>query len=1077
MNPDPQLQFRGALVELAGALLLGPLEKEEFLESAPGDTYLTGILWPRHTSAETIDDDLLSSGGGVEDDDGGVPGYRSIKPCSLGLTFTVPATAVVEISLGTTSRYVPRAAEDVAGSAKVGDKGDGRGSRPALRWQRTSLDYRILLRPAKESSASTTSQFLDAEGRSVSDPSIVLHLKRRVADDRTTITVTLINASPSSDDEDFVARERNCIFQTQLVVRALVEHNSSVILARERDGTLASDPDSRSNSLIYRKSREFGIGHGVAVEWPPAKRDTVTEVRTSWLPGEPVRGMNPDGHGMLETVVKDHARLFSAQWLAEGPRQGVCDALSAFAECYGRWIEGEVAGRLGEFEGEMLDAATENLARCRDVRMRLAQSVEMLRSDDDDSIWSAFQLSNLAMDRQSRFAVKGDRKGPLTWRPFQLAYIVMVIPSLADPTLQERECMDLLWFPTGGGKTEAYLALTAFQIFFRRIQSPIARDRAGVDVLMRYTLRLLTVQQFQRAAALISACDLIREERADVLGSTRISIGLYVGRDTTPNKMNDAREALESERRGETPKSTPRQLLECPVCGRPMARDQYRPSATEPRLDVHCSAESCPTAGRTLPIMTVDECIYATPPSLLIATIDKFAQLPRRVDLRVLFGLDGGLAPGLVIQDELHLIAGPLGSMAGLYETAIDMLCTRGTVRPKIIGSTATIGRAEQQVRALFDRTVLQFPPPAIDAEDSFFAVRDDSGPDRLYLGVTSAGRSPKFALQAVMAALLQAAQKLAESATDPMTADPYWTVVTYFNSLRELGGAWVLAQDDVPRQMMFLGRRLGDMEARPLPRQPAELSSRVASRDIPEMLRRLGARRDADPEEDQAEDIVLASNMISVGVDIPRLGLMLVNGQPKTTSEYIQATSRVGRGLPGLVVTLYNFGRPRDLSHFEHFKKYHSALYSAVEATSVTPWAPRARDKGLPAVLIGTARHLIAGLDAEDAASRLVKGDPAMAAIVKSFVKRSGIASDWLEDADTAQELADLVERWEHRAAESVATGKRLVYWERKSRFGNASQHLLRSAEEGPKPGVRAWAAPGSLREVEPSTAFMLKS
>jgi hypothetical protein len=1072
---DTKVEFRGALVNLAGALLLGPLEKDEVLESAPGDTYLTGILWPRHTSAETGDDDILSSGEGVEDDEPGVPGYRSIKPCSFGLTFTVPATAAVEVSLGTTSRYVSKPIEDTVGNAGVADNRGGRGSRPALRWHRTLLDHRILLRPADESCTSTTSEFLDAEGRSVSDPFIRLHLKRRVAGDRTTITVTLINASPSSDDDDFAARERNCLFQTQLVVRAHVDHNSSVIVARERDTTRVSDHDSRSNALIYRKSREFGIGHGVAVEWPPAEQDTVTELRTSWLPGEPVRGMDPVGHRMLGSVVKDYARLFSAQWLTEGQRPGVCDALSAFAECYGKWIEDEVAGRLAEFEGEMLDAATENLARCRDVRMRLAQGIKLLRFDE--SIWSAFQLSNLAMDRQSRFPVKGDRKGPLTWRPFQLAYILMVIPSLADPTLPERECMDLLWFPTGGGKTEAYLALTAFQIFFRRIQSPIARDRAGVDVLMRYTLRLLTVQQFQRAAALIAACDLIREERADVLGSARISIGLYVGRDTTPNRMSDAREALESERRGEAPKSTPRQLLECPVCGKPMARDQYRPAATEPRLDVHCAADSCPTAGRTLPIMTVDECIYATPPSLLIATIDKFAQLPRRVDLRMLFGLDGGLAPGLVIQDELHLIAGPLGSMAGLYETAIDMLCTRGTVRPKIIGSTATIGRAEQQVRALFDRTVLQFPPPAIDAEDSFFAVRDDSGPDRLYLGVTSAGRSPKFALQAVMAALLQAAQKLAESTTDPMIADPYWTVVTYFNSLRELGGAWVLAQDDVPRQMTFLGRRLGDMKARPLPRQPAELSSRVTSREIPEMLRRLGARRDADPEEDQAEDIVLASNMISVGVDVPRLGLMLVNGQPKTTSEYIQATSRVGRGLPGLVITLYNFGRPRDLSHFEHFKKYHSALYSAVEATSVTPWAPRARDKGLPAVLIGTARHLIAGLAAEDAASRLVKNDPTMAAIVKNFVKRSGIASDGLEDADTARELADLVARWEQRAAESKATGKRLVYWERKTRFGNASQHLLRSAEEGSKPGVRAWAAPGSLREVEPSTAFMLKS
>jgi ATP-dependent helicase YprA (DUF1998 family) len=474
--------------------------------------------------------------------------------------------------------------------------------------------------------------------------------------------------------------------------------------------------------------------------------------------------------------------------------------------------------------------------------------------------------------------------------------------------------------------------------------------------------------------------------------------------------------------------------------------------------------------------MTVDQSIYAAPPSLLIATIDKFAQVPRREDIRSLFGFDDRLPPGLVIQDELHLISGPLGSMAGLYEASVDMLCTRNGLRPKVIGSTATIGRAEQQVRALFDRSVLQFPPPAIDASDSFFAVRDTDGPDRLYVGVMTAGRSAKFALQAILAALLESAKKLATLAPDVMTSDPYWTVVAYFNSLRELGAAHVLAQDDVPRQMAFLCRRLGDAKSRLLSRPPAELSSRISSREIPDVLRSLSAQRDALPEEEQPEDIVLASNMISVGVDVSRLGLMVVNGQPKTTSEYIQATSRVGRGLPGLVVTLYNFSRPRDLSHFEHFKMYHSALYKAVEATSVTPWAPRARDKALPAVLVGTARHLIDRLSEDDGASRLRSDDPTMNEIVSAFVSRARAASNGREDQETATEITEIVKQWEQRAADARSSGKKLLYWERKSEFGNTSEHLLRSAEEGSRPGSRAWAAPGSLREVEPSTAFVLK-
>jgi hypothetical protein len=310
------------------------------------------------------------------------------------------------------------------------------------------------------------------------------------------------------------------------------------------------------------------------------------------------------------------------------------------------------------------------------------------------------------------------------------------------------------------------------------------------------------------------------------------------------------------------------------------------------------------------------------------------------------------------------------------------------------------------------------------------------------------------------------------------MVADPYWTCVAYFNSLRELGGAHVLVQDDVPRQMTFLSRRLQATSPRPMIKNPvAELSSRVSSREIPQMIQRLEARLDADPMAEQAEDVVLASNMISVGVDVPRLGLMLVNGQPKSTSEYIQATSRVGRNKPGIVVTLYNFGRPRDLSHFEHFKGYHSALYRSVEATSVTPWAPRARDKALAAMLIGAVRQTVPGMSADDAAALLQPNDPNVKNIVDEIARRCKVGSSGLEDAETVAELAEIVQFWETRAADARATGKRLLYWQKSTRFGNSSPHLLRSAEEAGDPGSLAWAAPGSLREVEPSAAFILRS
>lgn len=1069
--------FRQSLTELFDRLACGPLDNGETIESAPGDTYLTGILWPRGTDHEPVDDD--GSVAGETDDpegDGEVPGYRSVKPCSIGITFTVSADADVEVDFGTTARYRPESSPTPAESDAQTQSGSGRrrATRRAVIWRHEPLRYRLTLPGGQAAGTYRLSEFLRPNGTRLQDRDVCLHVRRRVDGAEATLTLTLINMA--ADAEDPSLRDAACLFQAQLVVSAHVSQALTRIVPRRQAHSCTSDADTLSNLLIYRDAVEYAVGHGISVEWADPTLAGVDWVRTAWLPRHHVAGTDPRGHSRLVDVLKLHPRMLHAEWMQTAERTAVLAALNALVECYGQWIKDTVEDRINSLSGDLNRAAKINHLRCREAATRMAEGVRVLETDK--VAWRAFQLANEAMDMQSRFPAKGNRAGPLEWRPFQLAYIVMAIPSLVDPRHPDRNCMDLLWFPTGGGKTEAYLGLTAFQIFLRRLTSDVARASGGVDVLMRYTLRLLTVQQFQRAAALISACELMRVGNPESLGHARVTIGLYVGKDTTPNSMADARDALQREAVGETPKSTPRQLLACPVCSAAMSRQHYRASPIEPRLDIACPSPTCPTSGHTLPVLVIDECIYDKPPSLLIGTVDKFAQIPRNEEIGKLFGLRGTLPPGLIIQDELHLISGPLGSMSGLYESAIDILCTRDGMRPKIIGSTATIGRAETQVRSLFDRSVLQFPPPGIDADDSFFAVKLQSGSDRLYLGVPTAGRSPKFTLQAVLAALLEGAQKLSLETEDVRITDPYWTCVAYFNSLRELGGAHVLVQDDVPRQMVFLSNRLDATSPRPLIKNPvAELSSRVSSRDIPLMLKRLEASLGADPMDEQAEDVVLASNMISVGVDVPRLGLMVVNGQPKSTSEYIQSTSRVGRGLPGLVVTLYNFGRPRDLSHFEHFKSYHAALYRSVEATSVTPWAPRARDKALPAVLIGAVRQLLPEMAGDEAASRLQPGDPRVQLIVDELVRRCRLGSFGIEDAETAEELAAIVEYWEARAADARATGKKLLYWQRKSNFGNASPHLLRPAEEAGDPASLAWAAPGSLREVEPSSAFVMRA
>ena len=651
------------------------------IPSPPVDTYLTGILWPESEPLASIEDDQQDGAPANEDGetDGGVPGYRTVRPCSIGLTLAADANATVVVSLATTARYLP--VEQEASD----------GQRPEQHYRRVPLNYRYEL-PTGGPKAWRTHDFLTSEGTPVHDPDLCLHIRRRVDDIQQVITATLINKATESDDR---SRNELCLFQTGLEVSALNPKGGGAIRPRLAIPSAFADEDTQSAALLYRDVVEYAVGHGVAAEWDPAPVMCVDRVATSWLPEATVKGMSATAHPMLEAFLLDHPEALQASWLARTDACGeVTSALRTFVGKYSLWISETLEARLADIPPDMCEAANRNLSHCRDACRRMEYGVATLEQRED--AWQAFVLANAAMDRQACYQAKGMRKGSLTWRPFQLAYMLLVLPGLVRPDHDDCNCLDLLWFPTGGGKTEAYLALTAFQIFFRRLVDVARGDKGGVDVLMRYTLRLLTVQQFQRAASLICACDAIRSERDD-LGDAPISLGLYVGNDTTPNRIDVAREALQEEHYGFQPRSTPRQLLNCPVCGNELPPSSYKETVDGSSIEIRCDDPDCETAGKPIPVHTVDDCIYASPPSLIIGTVDKFAQLPRRSDLRALFGLDGGLRPGLIIQDELHLISGPLGSMAGLYETAIDLICTDGGIRPKVIGSTATIGQAGRQ--------------------------------------------------------------------------------------------------------------------------------------------------------------------------------------------------------------------------------------------------------------------------------------------------------------------------------------------------------------------------------------------
>ena len=524
---------------------------------------------------------------------------------------------------------------------------------------------------------------------------------------------------------------------------------------------------------------------------------------------------------------------------------------------------------------------------------------------------------------------------------------------------------------------------------------------------MRYTLRLLTLDQLGRAATLLCALELERQQDVETLGTWPFEIGLWVGKAATPNVMGargdrnpDSARARTIAFQNDDRKPSPIPLEDCPWCGTKFKALSFRlvPNPDQPTdLRVTCVNRHCAfTRDKPLPILAVDEPIYRRLPCFMIATVDKFAALPWTGDVGQFFGQvqradrDGFygpchatqglplpvarlLPPDLIIQDELHLISGPLGTMVGLYETALDALCCQTvngqTIRPKIVVSTATVRRAEHQIRALFNHRVVDiFPPPGPDRRQSFFAEthpRDQSHP-RLYLGIAAQGRSPKVVMLRVYLVVLAAAQRASlahGTKKDPANpADPYMTLLGYFNSLRELGGARRLIEDEVSNRLVGYGSRMrvgetaGLFADRTVAYEVVELTSRVSTDQVAEAKQRL-SRPFSAPEH---VDVAIATNMISVGLDITRLGLMVVFGQPKTSAEYIQATSRVGRDhqRPGLVVTLLNIHRPRDRSHYERFVAYHQSFYRAVEATSVTPFSPRALDRGLAGTLVALARQ-----------------------------------------------------------------------------------------------------------------------
>lgn len=1008
--------------------LIGPREPTELLRSRPSDVYLTGILWPRNTAIAPEEDERLAVAPGEGEE--GEEASDSSQPASVQMRR--PSTAGLSFAASTTGNGTPVVSVRVRFGVYQPEDKDGttfwRRQQAApeplqIRLESGNQDFALHVGPAG----------MRVNVRTVPFPEGML------------ATVTVVNGSTPSVPGR-AAIEQATVFQVGLEISP---DNGTRLIPRP-SRRAAVDDDDHSAALLYRSACEFAAGHTCSADWddPSDTADGSTgAVRTTWLPEAVVPTVSPDGHEVFSDLAGGGEDVLAAAWLSQADSETLERGLARLCNAYSDWIELKAAEAAALVEPHQ-SVAQRHLRDARLVLARMRTGVERLHLDP--SAASSFRLANLAMDTQRRWS----GEPPLRWRPFQLGFVLLALESSIDGKHPDRGVMDLLWFPTGGGKTEAYLALVAIVAFHRRLSRESPDQGRGVAVIMRYTLRLLTTQQFLRAAAVIAACEAIRRGRipandARGLGEAAFSIGLWVGERASPNKRSTAFESWT-----DPTKASPKQLLGCPSCRQTLDYVQQRP---QDAVRVFCRNDSCLLSGdEPLPVWTVDEDVYAERPTLLIGTVDKFAQIVRNQSTASLFGVGTGAQPQLVLQDELHLISGPLGTVSGLYEAAIDLILSADGSRPKIIGSTATIRRASEQVLALFGRETCQFPPPGIDAGDSGFAILDTrpSAKGRRYVGVTTAGRSAKFALQAVTASLLQSAFR----GMSDKDHDPYWTLLAYFNSLRELGGALVLMQDDVNDTLKLLAD--ARIETARSPKAIEEMTSRRSQQEIRSMLSQLDIRAG----QDGALDVVLATNMVSVGVDIPRLGLMVINGQPKTMAEYIQSTSRVGRGrVAGLVVPVLNGAKPRDRSHYETFRTWHSTLYREVEATSVTPFASRARDRALHAVLVAVVRHLVPGmLNSPDLQGDAISAAEDLIAQVADRARRI----DPLE-IDVEDELIERLRRWARR--------RPAQYW------AQPNQSLMQSAEDAAARKAagraigQAWPTPNTMRGVEPATPFRL--
>lgn len=1092
-------EVRQKIIEAIRTDLIGPREDEEVLEENPRYAYLVGML-----DAQNDDEDYSSAGeqevdadmaiedgedytAGEEDDNEPISTTRFQLPSSIGISFYVQSDLNglnLDVCWGDYSKS----------SRKYTGKDEKEHSR--------AVYTRI---PMKETVRVVFADFTRTNDYPlVCDSNVHVHVSRiPLKGGYSLVTAYVVNKrkNPANSTE-------RLMFQVEL--KAHAEDGRPVFIAEHicRE-ILAAD------EFYFAQRPILGRGRGCAAVWDKPVNGKTTSISTAFIPEYEFPGVSAALDGF------DQYYFSTLTMSKKAKKDETIGKLKTLADSYDSWITKTLSGSK-RMEDQAFRERIGNtvIGRCQDALQRIREGIHIIETDD--TAFEAFCFMNCVIFLQNSiknyakkhgtdevvcsftdFIRQKGKSSNFGWRPFQIAFILMNLAGIVNPEHPDREIVDLLYFPTGGGKTEAYLGLMAFAIANRRLRATEDSEYnldGGVTVMLRYTLRLLTTQQRDRITKMVVAAEKIRRQAYPRFGTEPISIGFWVGGGVTPNKFE---EFIEKPDRPQDARSAVnhvcKQLLTCPFCGKPLKEENFYIDTDRKTIEIYCSDRDCEfykyRDGRyPIPVYLVDEEIYSKCPTIILSTVDKFARLPWDVNTNALFGRvnrkcsrDGYVAigaehgrhnrtetlptstltdirpflpPELIIQDELHLITGPLGTVYGAYETIIEDMCTHDGIRPKYVVSTATIKNAEEQTRCLYARkNTTQFPPNGFEIGDSFF-IREipvDDNPFRKYVGICAPGQSMKNALLWIYAIILQAAYTYSLQEEYRDVIDPYYTLVGYFNSIRELGGAVRLLQDDIPKRIHRIKRKYGLEKERYLYRNE-EITSRMASFRIPEKLSQL----ETTFEKKGCLDTAIATNMIAVGMDVDRLGLMAVTGQPKQNSEYIQATSRIGRSHPGLVVTLYNAYRPRDLSHYENFTGYHAQLYRFVEGTTATPFSARARDRVLHALVISAIRLNYPQMaNNPDAAAIVSLTDEQIATVRKMIIDRLNIVKP-SAIADAEDEINQFIEWWKLRASR---TDKPLRYYVvGTDRYNRLMNPYDKPHEEDEKATLQ------SMREVESS-------